>query len=194
MRVTRVRRARRGLPIVPILFVLITAMTLVEIALIFVLANLTGWLVTILIALVTAIVGALMIRVAGLSVMRRFQAELLAGRFPHEAMAEGALVLVGGVFLMTPGLITDLIGLSTLIPQIRRVYARVLVRWASRAFVFAPLATPPGAGFAGAPHPGKPETGEHSGPTVFDVPSDVEDADAKGQDSEPIDVEFRRTD
>ncbi len=183
-----------------VLFVLITTLTLVEIALIFVLANLTGWLVTILIALVTAIVGALMIRVAGISVWRRFHSELQSGRFPGEAIAEGALILVGGAFLMTPGLITDLVGITTLIPQTRRLYARFIVRWASRSIVAVPMGGAAGAGMgsmfgsamgAGQQPKAAPEPG---GPTVFNVPPDVEEARrADSGTDEAVDVEFRRT-
>jgi UPF0716 protein FxsA len=193
VRVTQVRTARRGLPIALIFGVILTVLILTELVLFYLMAQLVGWLATILIALLTGIVGLLVIRSAGLSVMRRFQAELLTGRFPQEAIAEGVVILLGGVFLISPGQLSDLIGLSTLIPPVRRVYARVLARLASRAFVFAPLAAAPGAGFMGVPPAGKPSDAEKTGPTVFDVPPDVEDVDPKGRDSEPIDVEFRRT-
>jgi UPF0716 protein FxsA len=190
----RVRSRKRGLPVVPILFVLITVLTLAEIAIIFLLAQVMGWLLTVLLALVTAIIGAVMIRVAGLSVLSRFQAEVLTGRFPAQAIAEGALVLVGGAFLMTPGLITDLLGLSTLMPPIRRIYVRLLIAWARRTFVVRTMgdgfAAQSGAEFTGFSAGSAPRTG----PAVFDVPPDVTDAPEKQEPgTDAIDVEFKRT-
>jgi UPF0716 protein FxsA len=185
---------RRGLPVVAILFVLITTMTIAEIAILILLADLMGWLLTLLFAVVTAIIGAVMIRFAGGSVWSRFQAEVMTGRFPAQSIAEGALVLVGGAFLITPGLITDLIGISTLIPPIRSIYARLLLAWARRTFVVRTF----GDGFAA--QSGKnfegfaSESTPRAGPSVFDVPPDVSDASGgKSANADPVDVEFKRT-
>ncbi len=195
MRGAQVISRRRGIPVVPILCVLIAGMMIAEIAILFVLAGLVGWLLTLLFAVVTAMIGAVMIRFAGLSVWSRFQAEVVAGRFPAQSIiAEGAVVLVGGAFLIVPGLLTDLLGASTLIPPIRSFYARLLLAWARRAFAVRPFgdgfAARTGSNFAGF----APDSTPRTGPSVFDVPPDVSDASGgKAPKADPVDGEFKGT-
>jgi UPF0716 protein FxsA len=80
----------------------------------------------------TGIVGAYLARSQGLYVYRSIQAELAAGRMPAARLVDGAMVLAGGLLLLTPGLITDAFGFSLLFPLTRDIYRRRLRRWFER--------------------------------------------------------------
>ncbi len=79
-----------------------------------------GFGFTFVMVILTGIVGAKLAHSQGLSVLRKIQSELSQGRAPAETIVEGLCVLVAGVVLLTPGFITDAIGFSLLIPQVRR--------------------------------------------------------------------------
>ena len=83
---------------------------------------------TLLGIVVTAIVGATLVRRQGLAVLRRFQNELEAGGMPAKQLAHGAMVLVGGALLLTPGYLTDAVGFSLMVPGVREVVRRLGVR------------------------------------------------------------------
>ena len=64
--------------------------------------------------------------------MRRIQAELAQGRLPAAELLDGAMVLVGGVLLLTPGFFTDLLGLFFLIPFTRAIIKQFARLWLQR--------------------------------------------------------------
>jgi UPF0716 protein FxsA len=87
---------------------------------------------TILLLAADSILGAALLRSQGRAVWRRFNEALATGRMPHREVQDGVLVIFGGAFLITPGFITDIIGLLLLLPptraMIRRFGMRTLVR------------------------------------------------------------------
>ena len=87
---------------------------------------------TILLLAADSILGAALLRSQGRAVWRRFNEALATGRMPHQEVQDGVLVIFGGAFLITPGFITDIIGLLLLLPPtratIRRFGMRTLVR------------------------------------------------------------------
>jgi UPF0716 protein FxsA len=87
---------------------------------------------TILLLAADSVIGAVLLRSQGRAVWRRFNAALAEGRMPHREVQDGVLVIFGGAFLITPGFITDVIGLLLLLPPtralIRRLAMRVLAR------------------------------------------------------------------
>lgn len=85
-----------------------------------------GLLPTILVLLADSILGSLLLRSQGRSVWRRFSEAVQAGRIPHREALDGALVIFGGALLLTPGFLTDVVGLLLLIPPTRS-WARRLV-------------------------------------------------------------------
>ncbi len=176
-------RGTRRPPIMLTLFVLFTAVTLIELWLIVQMARLITWPVTILLAIVSGIIGSAMVKREGLSVLRKGQTELASGRFPAGPIAEGVVLLVGGAFLITPGLLTDVVGLSTLMPPCRRVYAKWLVAWARRNVKIinpsAPFQQPRGGNVFDA------EQGSYSSPKTHRHQTNSDDT---------VDVEFRRVD
>ena len=80
---------------------------------------------TLLGIVVTAIIGASLVRRQGFAVWSRFQSELSAGGLPGQQLAHGAMVLTGGALLLTPGYLTDAVGFLLMVPGVREVVRRV---------------------------------------------------------------------
>lgn len=110
------------------LFLLFVGLPLVELALLVQIGRWFGLLPTLALVLITGTVGAALARRQGLRVWLDIQHELREGRMPVANMLDGFMILVGGVLLLTPGLLTDLAGLSLLLPLTRRYYKARLRR------------------------------------------------------------------
>ncbi len=79
---------------------------------------------TLLLVLVTAIIGATLVRWQGLSVFRNFRQQQMAGQIPTSPIVHGVLILVGGAFLLTPGFLTDTVGFALMVPPVRELIYR----------------------------------------------------------------------
>lgn len=90
-----------------------------------------GW--TLAIVVVTGFVGATLARRQGLRAWLAIQAELREGRMPGGTLVDGLLILIGGIVLLTPGLLTDLFGFLLLVPGSRSLLKRSLKRRFERA-------------------------------------------------------------
>jgi UPF0716 protein FxsA len=99
-----------------LLFVLVP---LVELVLLVRLGQAVGLAPTLGLVLATGVVGAWLARAQGLRTLARFRSEMAAGRVPQGPLFDGLLVLVGGAFLLTPGLLTDLACFLLLVPLTR---------------------------------------------------------------------------
>jgi UPF0716 protein FxsA len=86
------------------------------------------WYGTLALLVVDSILGSLLLRAQGRTVWRRFNTVLAEGRMPHREVVDGVLIIFGGAFLITPGFITDILGLLLLIPPTRALVRRVLIR------------------------------------------------------------------
>jgi len=117
------------------LFLLFTIIPILEIYLIVKAGSLFGIVPTILILLTISSVGAWLVRNQGITILGRVREEVAWGRIPAGPLLEGALVLVGGVLLLTPGFFTDFLGLFFLIPRTRAVIGRLAVRWLQWQFM-----------------------------------------------------------
>jgi UPF0716 protein FxsA len=91
------------------------------------------WTLAILVA--DSILGSLLLRGQGRTAWRRFNEALAAGRPPAREVLDGGLIIFGGAFLITPGFISDVIGLLLILPPTRAVFRRLLVRRYSRKLV-----------------------------------------------------------
>lgn len=114
------------------LFLLFTLMPLLELWLLFQLSGVFGFWTTIAVVLLTGIVGAWLAKMQGLLTMFRIRSEMAAGKLPAEAMGDGVMLLVAGVLLITPGVITDVVGLSLLLPPVRVVVRKALKAWLAK--------------------------------------------------------------
>ena len=70
----------------------------------------------------------MLLRSQGRTVWRRFNETMAAGRVPHRELLDGVLVIFGGAFLITPGFLTDIVGVLLLLPPTRSVIRRLVVR------------------------------------------------------------------
>lgn len=96
-----------------------TIIPLIEVLLLLEIGNRMGTLNTILLIILTGILGAYLMRLQGFAVFRQIQEDLGRGIPPAQKIMEGALILAGGILLLTPGFFTDAIGFLLLIPQTR---------------------------------------------------------------------------
>ena len=87
-----------------------------------------GVLWTFLLLAADSLLGSLLLKSQGRAVWRRFNDHLAQGRMPHREVIDGVLVIFGGAFLITPGVLTDIVGLTLLVPPSRAVVRRFLVR------------------------------------------------------------------
>jgi UPF0716 protein FxsA len=94
-----------------------------------------GW--TFLLLAADSLLGSLLLKSQGRTVWRRFNDNLAQGRMPHREVIDGVLVIFGGAFLITPGFLTDVVGLVLLIPPTRAVVRRFLVRRLGRRVMVA---------------------------------------------------------
>jgi len=112
------------------LLVLFICIPLIELMLLIQIGRLVGLGPTIALVVLTGFLGASLARQQGFRVWAKIQSELHAGRMPAGDLVDGLLILVGGIVLITPGLLTDLCGFALMIPSVRRwVKARVEKRF-----------------------------------------------------------------
>jgi UPF0716 protein FxsA len=83
---------------------------------------------TILLLAADSVIGALLLRSQGRAVWRRFNEAVGTGRMPHREVVDGVLVIFGGALLITPGFVTDVVGLILLVPPTRALVRRLAVR------------------------------------------------------------------
>lgn len=110
-----------------ILFLIVLIIPFAEIYLLLQIGGIVGVLPTILLVVFTAMLGAWLLRQQGFATFQRFQASLAQGVIPAYEMIEGPIILIGGVLLLTPGFITDMIGFACLIPSLRRRIAQYVI-------------------------------------------------------------------
>ena len=108
----------------PLLLVLLLVVPLVELWVIVSVASSVGVPETILLLVAISAAGAWLLKQQGLATWRRLQQSLQRGAMPAEEVTDGALILFGGALLLTPGFLTDLIGLLLLLPPSRAVVKR----------------------------------------------------------------------
>ena len=89
---------------------------------------------TILLLVLDSLLGSMLLRSQGRSVWRQFNEVLAEGRVPHRELFDGIAVIFGGAFLITPGFLTDIVGLLLLIPPTRALLRRVAAGWLGKRF------------------------------------------------------------
>jgi len=116
-----------------ILFLVFVVTPIVELAVIVQVAGSTGVLNTIVLLVLVSVVGAWLVRREGLGILRRAQREAAAGRIPGREMIDGLLVLGAGALMLTPGFVTDAVGLALLFPPTRALVRAVATRRLTRS-------------------------------------------------------------
>jgi UPF0716 protein FxsA len=122
-----------------LLVLLFIVLPVAEIYVIIKVGEAIGVLPTIALLILDGFLGAALLRHQGRAAWRRFNEALAAGKIPAREVFDGAMVIMGGAFLLTPGFITDVIGLLLLIPPSRAIFRGLVTKVAvGRAgFVFS---------------------------------------------------------
>jgi len=88
-----------------------------------------GSLTTISIIIFTGILGAYLVKNQGFMILKKIQNDLNDGIMPGDSLIQGAIILAGGILLLTPGFVTDTVGFIFLIPASRNVIKKYLLKW-----------------------------------------------------------------
>jgi len=112
----------------PIFAVLFLVIPILEIYFLIKVSDIIDVFPTIILVILTAVIGAGLLRQQGLSTLARLQQNMGQGKLPAQELIEGVLLAVGGALLMTPGFITDTIGFLCLIPFSRKFIAKVIMK------------------------------------------------------------------
>lgn len=113
-----------------ILLLVFLLVPLIEIYLLIEVGGIIGALPTVFMVVFTAVLGAILVRAQGIQTVTRVQNALARGEVPATPMLEGAMLLVAGALLLTPGFFTDTIGFLCLVPSLReRVAGWLLARF-----------------------------------------------------------------
>jgi UPF0716 protein FxsA len=114
------------------LFLLFTLVPIVELSILVWIGGETVWWVPVLLVITTGILGAALARWQGWQVLQRIRADAAAGRMPADALIDGLLILLAGILLVTPGVLSDLMGIALLIPPVRAIVKRAVAAWIKR--------------------------------------------------------------
>jgi UPF0716 protein FxsA len=110
---------------------------LLEISALILVGNLVGPWWTILLLIADSIVGGWLIRREGARAWAALNEALTSGTMPARELADGALILIGGTLMLTPGFVTDLVGLVLILPFTRPLGRRLLTQVVSRRLLIA---------------------------------------------------------
>ncbi len=124
----------RYLVLARLLFLFI-AIPLVELVLLLLLADVTNWVFALTLVLLTGVLGAVMAKQQGFAAFFRIRQDLAEGRMPGDAALDAVMVLIASGLLLTPGVFTDVLAITMLIPATRAFHKRWLVRWFKSQFV-----------------------------------------------------------
>lgn len=155
------------------LLFLFTVVPTAELYLLLEIADRIGGLETIYLVIITGIVGAHLAKREGLGVLHQIQEAAANGESPADKLVEGLMVLIGGILLVTPGVMTDVFGLSLIVPFTRRLLVSGFRRGLKERFQFEGV-------HIGAPRPG---------PAARDV-ADVFEHPTPGEASSKTDSPF----
>lgn len=109
-----------------VLFILIPA---VEVTVLIGSSHLIGMWPTFAMIVFTAVLGAYLAKQQGFKVLREIQSRLNRGEMPGDAVIDGIFVFIGGVLLLVPGYVTDIIGFVFIFPITRRLLKPMIMKW-----------------------------------------------------------------
>lgn len=125
------------------LFVALLLVPLIDAAALFWVAGWIGALETVLLVVLTALIGTIVVRAEGRRTLRKIQRSLAKGKPPTNELIDGGLLIAAGALLLTPGLVTDAIGFAFVFPL-----TRIPIRMALKKYVIVPMADKQTGGFA----------------------------------------------
>ncbi len=146
------------------LLLLMVAVPLADIALLFRVGRVLTLGPTIALVILTGIIGASLAKRQGLTTWAKINAELAAGHMPTAQLGEGLLILLAAAVLITPGFITDAVGLLLLVPFVRRRFLSVVTRYFESRITIQNVHMPSHADRLHRPIDGEERVSDHAGP------------------------------
>src|SRR4051794_16264849 len=152
----------------PLLFLIFIVVSLAELYVIIQVGEAIGVLPTIGLLLLDSLLGSMLMRSQGRAVWLRFTDATRAGRPPAREVLDGALVLLGGAFLLSPGFLTDILGALLLLPPTRALVRRTVARRLLQRMTASIIGGPQRPSTRGGPRTGRPDDYDVEG-TAVDV-------------------------
>lgn len=159
---------------------IIALLLLIPLVDIVILIGIAGWIggtATIALVVLTALIGMLIVRAEGRHTIRRVQRKLSHGEIPENELIDGALIIAAGAFFLTPGVVTDFVGIVLTLPP-----TRYPVRLLAKRFVITPYLDTKTSGFttgtvytSGFPNQDRDDTTYNLGDDEYSVDSGSED-------------------
>lgn len=103
----------------PLLLLALLALPLIEIAVLILVGSSIGVFPTIGLIILTGVLGTILLRIQGFSVLSRIRTEMERGEVPDKSLADAAMIALAGLFLILPGFVSDVIGLALFLPPVR---------------------------------------------------------------------------
>lgn len=170
------------------LFLAFIVLPVLEIYLITQVAGQIGWPLALVLVIAVSAAGAWLVRREGLGVIRRVRERVQTGQMPTNDLADGAMIFFASALMLTPGFLTDALGLALLIPPIRALIRPPLVAYFRRRIDVRVADATGGASFFGAGSPfggGGPFGAGRRGPGRGDVYDVDDDAIRRRDDPRP---------
>lgn len=109
------------------LFLCFTVIPIIELTLLIRLSKAFSFISVLALTISTGIIGASLAKSQGRQVIANAQRNLQSGQIPTKELLDGILIIIAGIVLVTPGILTDLFGFSILLPPIRAIYRQILI-------------------------------------------------------------------
>ncbi|MBC8382536.1 MAG: FxsA family protein [Candidatus Cloacimonetes bacterium] len=116
------------------LFLIFTLVPLIELSLLIKVGSLIGFWRTVAIIFITGLGGAYLVKVQGFNTIDAIKRDISESKFPADRLLDGAIILFGAALLITPGLITDFIGILCMFPSTRTLFKTPLKKYLRRKF------------------------------------------------------------
>lgn len=168
----------------PFLIILFIVVPILELYVIIQVGQLIGVVPTLVLLLADALLGSMLLKHEGRGAWRRFNQALAERRFPGREVADGALIIVGGTLLLTPGFITDVFGLFLLLPPTRALARRLLKRLTLGRFAVVSVGRGGPGGFGGfgaPPGAGRPPGGSSRAGRDYDFEGTAEEVPSQDE-------------
>lgn len=114
------------------LFFIFAIIPMIEVALLLKVGSIIGGWSTLALVILTAILGAKLVRQQGIQTLKNAQVKMQNQQLPAEELVTGLCILIAGVLLITPGIMTDLFGFVLLIPQLRQGLGKGMATWLAK--------------------------------------------------------------
>jgi len=111
------------------LLLLFTVVPTIELIILIGIGQLIGFWPTVALIVITGALGAILAKIAGISIISQIIGDLRSGVLPGRRMVDGVLILIAGVMLITPGILTDISGLLLLFPATRMFFREKVIKW-----------------------------------------------------------------